>query len=181
MTGDLHGILLRFREGKVAAQGDIRKMYYGVRVTKEEEYMQLYMWRFKGEESIKVFAMCRLVMGNKPSANCSQIALRETALLNDNATKYPAAAKALTSNSYVDNTFTTANSLSDLQKNIQDIQKKLVLSTIVASYTIRVFLASIVTLRSVSLALIVLQKNPFVGIKRSIMDLLSRANTIRLK
>ena len=36
------------------------------------------MWRFKGEESIKVFAMCRLVMGNKPSANCSQIALRET-------------------------------------------------------------------------------------------------------
>ena len=43
MTGNLHGILMRFRQGNVTAQGDIRKMYYGVRVTKEEEFMQLYM------------------------------------------------------------------------------------------------------------------------------------------
>ena len=68
-------------------------MYYGVQVTKEEEYMQLYMWRFEGEGSIKTIAIC------------SQTALKKTAMLNDNANSYPAAAKALTLNSYDDNTF----------------------------------------------------------------------------
>ena len=52
MTGNLHGILMRFREGVVAAQGDIKKMYYAVRVTKAEEMMQLYIWRVTGEERI---------------------------------------------------------------------------------------------------------------------------------
>ena len=55
--------------------------------------MQLYMWRFEGEGSIKTIAMC------------SQTALKKTAMLNDNANSYPAAAKALTLNSYDDNTF----------------------------------------------------------------------------
>ena len=43
MTSNLHGVLLRFREDVVGAQDDIRKMYYGVRITKEEEFMQLYI------------------------------------------------------------------------------------------------------------------------------------------
>jgi len=97
-------------------------MYYGVRVTKDEEFMQLFIWRFKGEDRIRVFAMTRLVMGNKPSANCSQIALKETAGLNNNNVKYPEAAKALIHNSYVDNTFTTAENIAVLMKNISDIE-----------------------------------------------------------
>ena len=123
MTNSLHGILLRFRENLVGAQGDIRKMYYGVRVTKDEEFMQLYIWRFKGEQKIRVFAMTRLVMGNKPSANCSQIALKETAFLDNSDVKYPYVAKALVHNSYVDNTFTTAEDLFSLKENISNIEK----------------------------------------------------------
>ena len=122
MTGNLHGILMRFRENLIAAQGDIKKMYYAVRVTKEEEMMQLYIWKFTGEDNIRIFAMSRLVMGNKPSANCSQIALKETAYLNNNDINYPKAKLALTEDSYVDNTFTMANNIEDLKKNIEEIE-----------------------------------------------------------
>ena len=121
MTGNLNGILLRFREGKVAATGDIKKMYYNVRITKEEEYMQLFIWRFEGEEKIRTFAMTRLVMGNKPSANISQIALKETANLEGNDIKCPEAAKALKEDSYVDNTFVNADNHESIKETIADI------------------------------------------------------------
>ena len=42
-------------------------------------------------------------MGNKPSANSSQIALRETAYIDNNHEKFPVAARALTRESYVNN------------------------------------------------------------------------------
>ena len=122
MTGNLNGILLRFREGKVAAAGDIRKMYYNVRITKEEEYMQLFIWRFEGEEKIRTFAMTRLVMGNKPSANISQIALKETANLEGNDLKYPEVAKALKEDSYVDNTFASADNVDEIKETIKNIE-----------------------------------------------------------
>ena len=122
MTGDLCGILMRFREDLVGAQGDVAKMYYNVRVTEEEQFMQLFMWRFKGEEEIRIFAMTRLVMGNKPSANSSQIALRETAFIENNHEKFPVAARALTRESYVDNTFTTAPSHEQIKENIDSIE-----------------------------------------------------------
>ena len=37
----LHAILLRFREDEVAAQGDITKQYYMLRIESEEEMVQL--------------------------------------------------------------------------------------------------------------------------------------------
>ena len=123
VTGNMHGILMRFREGVVGAQGDVRKMYYNIRVTREEEFMQLFVWKFQGEEKIRTFAMTRLVMGNKPSANSSQVALKEIAYLEDNHLKHPAAAEALSKNSYVDNTFTVEENHKAVSQNIEDIEK----------------------------------------------------------
>ena len=123
VTGNLHGILLRFRENIIGAQGDVRKMYYCVRVTEAEEYMQLFCWQFQGEDRVRTFRMKRLVMGNKPSANSSQIALKETAVINGNDLQFPAAKKALVHNSYVDNTFTGHDTRKETEKNIADIKK----------------------------------------------------------
>ena len=52
ILNSLHGVLLRFRGDVVAAQGDISKMFYAVRVEKEDSMMQLFVWRFKGESKI---------------------------------------------------------------------------------------------------------------------------------
>ena len=67
MTGSLHGIFLRFRENLVAAQGDIKKHYYNVRVTKEEEFIQLYIWKFKGEDKIRTLHKQAVQRGPKSS------------------------------------------------------------------------------------------------------------------
>ncbi len=122
MTGNLQAILHRFREGLLAAQGDIKKMYYAIRVQEEERMMQLWVWHFSGEEQIRVFSMTRLVMGNKPSANLSQIALRETAHLEDNATEFPAAQTALCQDSYVDNTFLQGKDQDEIKDKIREVE-----------------------------------------------------------
>ena len=123
VTGSLNGILIRFREKVIGAQGDVRKMYYCCRVTKEEEFMQLFLWKFEGETKIRTFAMTRLVMGNRPSANASQIALRETGYINDNHIKFPAAANALARNSYVDNTFVGNDDLESVKEDIKAVEE----------------------------------------------------------
>ena len=122
MTGSLNGILVRFREGVVAAQGDIRKMYYAIRVKKEEEMMQLWLWKFAGDDKLRIFAMKRLVMGNRPSANVSQIALKETAHLENNAVEFPAAKTALSSDAYVDNVFVGADNHNIVKDKITEVE-----------------------------------------------------------
>ena len=122
MTGSLNAILLRFRENLIAAQGDIRKMYYAVRVPLVEQMMQLWVWQFDGDPNIRIFRMKRLVMGNRPSANISQIALKETAHLNNNAEEFPAAKEALTSNSYVDNVFLGDDNEKGIKEKIKETE-----------------------------------------------------------
>ena len=116
----LHSILLRFREGKLGAQGDISKQYYMVRV--DEYMMQLWLWRFSGEEKIRTFCMTRMVMGVKSSANFAVIAMKETAKLYDYEQRYPVAKKALSEDSYMDNTFVTAATPAELEAKIKEVE-----------------------------------------------------------
>ena len=122
IMSNLHGVLLRFRKDVVGGQGDISKMFYMVRVTKEEEMMQLFVWQFKDDRKLRTFAMTRLVMGNKPSSNISIVALKETAKLNDFENKYPVAYQALMFDSYVDNVFLTAPNINTLVQGIEEIE-----------------------------------------------------------
>jgi len=122
---NLHGALLRFRTDYVAGQGDIRKMSYMVRIPIEDQMMQLFLWRFPGDNSLRVFCMTRLVMGNKPSGNLSLVALKETAELDTNSLDYPSAYQAIMYDSYDDNLFVTASNTSELKMMIQSIEKVL--------------------------------------------------------
>ena len=45
---NMTGILMRFREDAVGAQGDITKMYHMIRISSEEQMMQLFIWKFEG-------------------------------------------------------------------------------------------------------------------------------------
>ena len=116
-------MLLRFRSDIVAAQGDIRNMFYMIRVSKQEEMMQLWIWKFKGEEKIRTFAMTRLVMGNRPSSNISVLAVRECTNLSNYREKYREACSALLRNSYVDNVFVNASNVEVLLERISEIEE----------------------------------------------------------
>jgi hypothetical protein len=100
---NMTGILMRFREDAVGAQGDITKMYHMIRISSEEKMMQLFIWKFEGEDEVRTFCMTRLGMGNKISSNFSIIAVNETAKFEDFPTRFPDAHKALTEDNYVDN------------------------------------------------------------------------------
>ena len=122
VMNSLHGVLLRFQNDYVGAQGDIQKMFYMIRVTKTEQMMQLFLWRFPGEEKITTFCMTRLVMGHCPSPNLSMVAMHKTASLNTNEKDYPVAYKALVNDSYVDNTFTGAENHEKVREKIEEIE-----------------------------------------------------------
>ena len=64
VLNSLHAVLLRFRNDAAAASGDMSKMFYMVRIAKEDSMMQLFVWRWKGESKLRTYAMGRCVMGN---------------------------------------------------------------------------------------------------------------------
>ena len=112
---------MRFRNDFVGAQGDIKKMYYMVRIAVEEQFMQLFLWQFPGDDRIRTFCMCGLVMGNKPSPNLSIVALNKTVTMDGNEEKYPAAFETITKNCYVDNAFRTGPNTDKLIEDIKEI------------------------------------------------------------
>ena len=118
----LHGVLLRFREGPHAAQGDITKQYYMLRLEPEEEMMQLWLWKFAEDDQVKTFCMTRLVMGLKPSTNLAVIAMKETAKLGNFQAEKPDAHRALAKESYADNTFVTGDSHEDVKKKVEEVE-----------------------------------------------------------
>ena len=61
-------------------------------------------------------------VNNKPSANISQIALKETAHLGNNAEQFPAAKESLCRNSYVDNVFQGADNKEMMDTKINDTE-----------------------------------------------------------
>ena len=122
IMNNMTGILLRFREDIVGAQGDITKMFYMVRISIDGQMMQLFIWRFEGEEEIRTFCMTRLVMGNNNSTNFSTIAVNNTAELEDFPAKYPDAHEALTKDTYVDNVLIVKPTIDDLKKTIEEIE-----------------------------------------------------------
>ena len=42
---NLAGVIVNFRNGRVAAKGDVRKMYNCVKLVREDAFMQCFLWR----------------------------------------------------------------------------------------------------------------------------------------
>ena len=122
LINSLHTILLRFRNDIVGGQGDVTKMYYMVRIDENESWKQIWMWKFSGEEHVRLFKMVRLVMGNVASAGLSGVALCETAKLEDYPIRYPSAYQALTEDTYVDNVLVTDANLEQIKQKINEIE-----------------------------------------------------------
>ncbi|XP_059092249.1 uncharacterized protein LOC131887635 [Tigriopus californicus] len=81
LSNNLLGVLLRFRQGKVAIMGDIEKMFYQVRVPIEDKDLLRYFWYPDGDfdqEPIE-FRLKVHVFGAISSPSCANYALRRAA------------------------------------------------------------------------------------------------------
>ena len=84
--------------------------------------MQLFIWKFEGEDEIITFCMTRLGMGNKISYNFSIIAVNDTAELADFPTRFPYVHQALTEDTYVDNVLVVKPTLEEIKTTIEQIE-----------------------------------------------------------
>ena len=84
----LLGILLRFRQYKVAFVGDISKMFHSIDIAVEDQMTHLFLWReFDTTRYPETYAMTVVNMGDRPSSAIAQIALRKSAKLESQISK----------------------------------------------------------------------------------------------
>ncbi|XP_046863136.1 uncharacterized protein LOC124456869 [Xenia sp. Carnegie-2017] len=101
LLNSLFGVILRFRENKVALTADISKMYHRVLISVEEQHAHRFLWRdLEIDRPPDTFVMNVLTFGDKPAPAMAQVVLRKTA--DEGASQNPRAAKVIMDNSYMD-------------------------------------------------------------------------------
>ncbi|XP_041463438.1 uncharacterized protein LOC121414350 [Lytechinus variegatus] len=101
LLNSLLGVLLRFRERKVAVCGDISKMYHRVLVPESDQHVHRFLWRnMQITRSPDTYIKTVLTFGDKPAPAMAQIALRKTA--EEAESRHPEAAQVLKTCVYMD-------------------------------------------------------------------------------
>ena len=125
LINSLLGILIRFREGKVAITGDIKKMYHSVRIAELDQHTHRFLWRnMKLDREPDTYVMTAVCFGDKPAGNIAITALRKTAEMGSDA--YPEAAEVILRNTYVDDivdSFDDEEKADKIKREIEELIK----------------------------------------------------------
>jgi len=102
-NNNLVGVLMRFREDKVALMADIEAMFHQVKVSPNDSDALRFLWWPNGDLDItpKVYRMVVHLFGATSSPSCATFALRKTAEDNGGV-GFEKASKAVNENFYVD-------------------------------------------------------------------------------
>ncbi|CAH0404948.1 unnamed protein product [Chilo suppressalis] len=107
LYNSLFGIMLRFRENKIAIIADIKDMFLRIKVRKEDQNVCRFLWQESTDSPIKHCVMQSLIFG----ATCSPFIAQF--IKNKNALKYedsfPDAVKIILNNHYMDDCLYTVN------------------------------------------------------------------------
>lgn len=100
LLSSLPGVLLRFREHKIALTGDIREMFHQICIRERDRRFQRFVWRTSADNEFDVYVMNVMTFGASCSPSCSQY------IKNLNAEKFREkfenATAAIQLNHYVD-------------------------------------------------------------------------------
>ena len=122
LLNNLLGVLIRFRENEVAFMGDISKMYHTVKTTLIDQHTHRFLWRnMDVSKEPDTYVIQRVSFGDKPSGTIATLALRKTAEMGSQ--DYPAAAKIIQSNTYMDDIIESTKDLQTAKKLTKDIEK----------------------------------------------------------
>ncbi|XP_059225672.1 uncharacterized protein LOC131997855 [Stomoxys calcitrans] len=101
LLNNLLGVLLRFRERSIAISGDIREMFHQIRIAKEDQQAQKFLWRNgMDKDKIDVYAMTVMTFGASCSPSLANFIKNKNA--ERFASKYPKAVHAILNNMFVD-------------------------------------------------------------------------------
>ena len=86
LTNNLLGVLIRFREGKIAISGDVEKMFYMVNLPEKDSNFLRFLW-YANDDMTQIPREYRLkvhVFGAKSSPSCANYALQRCILECEN-------------------------------------------------------------------------------------------------
>ena len=116
----LPGILLRFRQYRVAVKADIKDMFLRVRVREEDRAAQRFLWRGRDRHrEPDVYEMDRLIFGSRASP-CSAVYVKDQNAELFAKTK-PIAAQLIKRDSYMDDFLTSQKSTLEAATLVGDI------------------------------------------------------------
>lgn len=122
VLNSIRAVLLRFRRGRFAALGDIRKMYNSVWLDDQEVHLHRFLWRDSEEEELGEYAVTRVNIGDKPAGCIAQLAMRETANLPQ-FSHLEEERRVLEEDSYVDDILTSHNNLDQLKVITENVEQ----------------------------------------------------------
>ena len=125
-TNNLLGLILRWRERKVAMVGDIRKMYNSVGLEELEQHCHRFLWRnLDSSREPDVYVMTVVCMGDKPAGAIATEAIYMTA--DRFGGDDPEAASLIHNSTYVDDFLDSVDSVEmalDLGKRVEVMLSK---------------------------------------------------------
>ena len=116
---NLAGVIVGFRNGRVAAKGDVRKMYNCVKLETDDTFVQCFLWR--NLDQSKEPATYQVTVNNigiKPAGAIATLALQNSCEKFKDA--YPVTAEQLVKKSYVDDLGVTAQGKDELLARTQE-------------------------------------------------------------
>ena len=112
---NLAGVIVNFRNGRVAAKGDVKKMYNCVRLAKEDAFMQCFLWRnLDVNQKPKTYQVLVNNIGVKPAGAIAALALQKSADIH--VEEFADTSRQLKGKSYVDDLGLTAEDQDELKK-----------------------------------------------------------------
>ncbi|XP_062538381.1 uncharacterized protein LOC134206670 [Armigeres subalbatus] len=117
----LPAVLCRFRQRQVAIAGDIREMYHQVRIRKEDQQAQRFLYRNDPARKPDVFVMDVAIFGS----TCSPCSANFVKNMNASMWKeeLPEAAAAIVDNHYVDDYLDSRDTEEEMAKLALDVRK----------------------------------------------------------
>ncbi|XP_056010774.1 uncharacterized protein LOC130051848 [Ostrea edulis] len=124
VLNDLLGVIIRFRQRKIAIAGDITKMYNAIKLSERDQHTHRFVWRdLQLDKLPDQYVLTSVTFGDRPSGAISTMALRMTAEMHQ--TEYPKAAELVIKNSYVDDLLISVNTVCEAKEIIQDTEMML--------------------------------------------------------
>ena len=79
LLGNMLGVLLQFRQGAIAIQGDIEAMFMQIGVRQQDRRYLRFMWRQPKSPELEVYEYQRHIFGARDSPACANFVLQQTA------------------------------------------------------------------------------------------------------